>query len=441
MFLQNGSLFVVIVGLVVSVAWLFVNRKIFDDYFSPFNVLLFVWVLPFIASYLALSDQQVGLSIYAELLVIACTVIAAAICLLFRFAIPGNVPAVVLKGIGIDRRAGVVVMLTVLTAGAAKYFAEFSNQAIPLFQYLEGSAISHVAHRFGKDSFLQIFAIGLVSIGIIGYSLALERRAIVEKVVWLGVAALPILAGILKASKSDVFEPLFYYIVLSYYYNRRLPGTARHRYLVPVIMAAVVALAAAMTMTRTSGIQGAGAVSYADAIGFAALDWPFELRETASILYGYTSLGFENFSRYVEANDNGEPFRLGTSMFRPLLSSIKQGEVANEMLADVTFNEISPAANVGTYLRDLYVEGGWVLCILGTVAYAFLVNSLYVNFRTSQTPMSAILYAAILFPWAWLFFTNAFSVLTTYLILAYVFILHRLISRPKPSHAMGSMNV
>src|SRR5208337_774236 len=99
-----------------------------------------------------------------------------------------------------------------------------------------------------------------------------------------------------------------------------------------------------------------------------------------------------------------------------LLSATLQGSIARTMVRDyeANYQELSGAANMGTYLRDLYFEGGAWSCVLGTLLYSALVNFAYVQFRKRQSPLWMCIYINFLFAWIWLEFNNFFAVLTIY---------------------------
>ena len=111
--------------------------------------------------------------------------------------------------------------------------------------------------------------------------------------------------------------------------------------------------------------------AYADVIEFNAKAYPV-LRDFLPLQYGYMVMNFENFGRYVEMSNS--EFRIGTSMFWPLLSLFMQGYIADELSSGIDLYEIIQAANIGIFLRDLYVEGGVLICLIGTFWNALLIR-------------------------------------------------------------------
>ncbi len=134
------------------------------------------------------------------------------------------------------------------------------------------------------------------------------------------------------------------------------------------------------------------------------------------------ALGFQNFSNYV--NSHSVDLRIGTSLFRPVLSAFMMGSVADARGVPVDqWNVVSGAANTGTFLTPLFIEGGLLFCILGAFIYGSMVNLAYYFFRSTRSVKSMLIYISFIFPWTWLFFTNAFSVLSIFVNVFYVAVL------------------
>jgi oligosaccharide repeat unit polymerase len=313
--------------------------------------------------------------------------------------------------------AGVLVFFGLTLV--AFYLAEIHGRQLPLIAYLLGGMDDSNLHTAGKDSRLQVVAFGIHSASIFLFYLALNapRRSLraIFILLSLGVVAL----GLLKASKSDIFIPALAYAGLSYYHyrvrNRKLPKKLL------LVMISSLLLVVSITSVR---LQGVGITEgYSGLIQFHHSDLFGPLAsEIISIVYGYTALGFQNFSNYLVSHPH--EFRLGTSLFRPVLSALMMGAEADAMGVPVErWNVVSDAANTGTFLTPLYIEGGVLFCILGSLLYGSLVNTVYFWFRKTGSAAWMFAYISLLFPWTWLFFTNAFSVLSIYVNLVYIAVL------------------
>jgi len=321
-----------------------------------------------------------------------------------------------------------------LTLGAL-YLAEFSGRDIPLLLYLLGGASDSNLHTAGKDSKLQVLAFGIHAASIAIFYLYLNEERKVRRALYLTLSVSVIVIGILKASKSDVLIPILSYSALIYYHIRSkdissnsTPYSTRqllHRFYIICSALVIVILFSAITSIRLEGVGNVG--GHADLIEFRYIEeigaFPSEV---ASLLYGYSSLGFQNFSNFINTHET--EFRLGTSLFRPILSAAMMGEFADSMSIPVDeWNVVSGAANTGTFLTPLYIEGGAYICILGSLLYGLLVNFFYMMaFQRRHAVTWRFAYISLLFPWSWLFFTNAFSVLSIYLNVFYVILLSTL---------------
>jgi hypothetical protein len=237
------------------------------------------------------------------------------------------------------------------------------------------------------------------------------------------------LLGVFKASKSDIYIPLLSFGVTFYYCRiaREPIKTKQERpkyssnFTYVILGCAGAILLPWITAIRLSGLDST--LSYASLIEFDSFEWMSDsARELAAIIYGYTALGFENFRIFVDTYTGG--YRFGTSFFRPLFSALMQGALVDDrMPSPKELNYISEAANTGTFLRALYIEGGIPFCLLGSLTYGALINIAYIRFRSNGSLVTMAIYISLLYPWSWIFFTNAFSVLTIYTNLFWILLL------------------
>ncbi|HKM48929.1 MAG TPA: O-antigen polymerase [Terriglobales bacterium] len=398
-------------------AWRALNAATLRDPLSPFNLLFYCWIVPLIGSFLEWSRLQDGFGAEGATLIAVSTAILIGGCLMPACFLGRRNLGASLERYGRSWEGSLYLRLFVvlffLITCAATLSAEF-GRGIPLFQYANVLATDSDLHRYGKDSKLEILGGGLATAGLLGFYVA--RCAHEKRTKWLfyGIAAIPPFLGILKTSKSDVFDSLFYYAVLYYYSLRSQNRPFRFKKMAIWSLAGAVSFAA-MTMLRLAGDSRNPTLTYSGMIEFRYVDdVPWPINEALAIPYGYATLNFENFSRYVRSS-NGQS-HWGASMLRPLLSATLQGSIARTMVKDyeANYHELTGAANMGTYLRDLYFEGGAWFCLIGTFLYTALVNLAYVQFRKRQSPLWMCIYINFLFAWIWIGFNNFFAVLTIY---------------------------
>lgn len=427
------AVFTLVALAAVWLCWRRLNRSLYSDALSPFNLLFYFWIAPFILSLANLSALQSGIDAKAMAVIVLSTAILGASCLLpAMLGVRPNFAAKMARTVRI-KPAGILCFygLSLL----ALYFAEFSERELPLVAYLLGGASDSNLHTAGKDSKLQVIAYGIHSASIFVFYLWLHEKRRLMRSLYLTLSLTVIAVGLVKASKSDIFIPILSFGGLIYYHyrirNRSLPM------LYKMILLATVIVVISITSIRLEGVGLTG--GYTGLIEFRYSDQLGEVpSEIASIVYGYTALGFQNFSNYI--NSHFAEFRIGTSLFRPILSAFMMGDVASSMSVPVdTWNVVSDAANTGTFLTPLYIEGGLAFCLLGSLVYGLIVNFVYLSFRTSRSVAWIFVYISLLFPWTWLFFTNAFSVLSIYVNLFYVAVLSWLfVSSQSRSKALDS---
>jgi hypothetical protein len=398
--------------------WRRFNREFLRDAFSPLNLLLYFWILPFLGSYMWLSGLQKPLSIEATLIIVGSTILLVVTSLMPAYALQGKALSIRQSGdlAGLRNSGWLVISFFLLTL-LALYFAEFRDQDFPLVLYLTGEAENASLHTYGKDSKLQVLAYGIFVATALGFYCGLSQTNRAAKLMFVSMLLVVLVLALLKASKSDIFHPLLMCAAIYYYRN-----AAQHRRAPRLSALWLLLLVSALASLSTLRVEGLGVEGgYASEIQFKYSDQlgPV-LGPIVATIYGYVSLGFQNFSNVIARNDDS--WRLGTSFFRPLLSAFMQGDAARSLDVPVDqWGVVSNAANVGTYLAGLYIEGHAVVCLAGSLVYGLLVNAVYIRFRLKQGGMWMFVYVVFLFPWTWLFFTNAFSVLSTFTNVLYVF--------------------
>ena len=414
------ALFVLLLVVLAWVSWRKVNKRLYNDGFSPFNLLFYFWVAPFLLGFADLSALQTGLDGGALTIILTSTAILVGVSLL---------PAMLLGPSGAKRPGTdptrptrirpllplAFYALTVLML----YLAEFRDRDLPLISYVLGGASDSNLHTYGKDSKLQVIAFGIYSAAIFTFQLWLQETRRWRRFFYLSLSLVVIALGVFKASKSDIYIPILSYGCLYYYHLKSRNRTIPKAYFA---IAGVIALVVvSVTSIRLEGVGVVGGYSGLIAFEYSDQVGPV-LSEIASIVYGYTALGFQNFSNYVVSHP--VEIRLGTSLFRPFLSIFMLGSVADAAGVPVDeWNVVSDAANTGTILTPLYIEGGFLLCFLGSVLYALFVNVAYFHFRSTRTLRWMFIYTSLLFPWTWMFFTNAFSTLSIFVNVFYVAVL------------------
>lgn len=428
----------IVSGVLIVVALLqLLNHLLYRDLLSPLSALSLFWVAPCLLSYSGLSDLQGSSSGFGSAILLVCTLILCMTCLLpgllemRRYEQATRRP--VMSGF---RFSFFGLACTVAAFGAFTVAADFSSDPIPLVGYLSQDLEDAYSYLSGKESKLQIIAFGLHAASLFLFALFLTEKKPLKRLILLLFIFLVFLIGILKASKSDIYIPLLGFFTTLYYFRIRHQSfiglsmqsrqTSNLRYY-SLLFVSLISLPL-LTSLRLDGIGYSG--GYSSLVGFQEIESvSYLFNELFAIIYGYGSLGFENFRHFVDsypAND-----RYGISLLRPFFSVLMMGDfVDGKIPTSQELNYVSDAANTGTFLTPLYAEGGLAFCLLGSLLYGLLVNSLYARLRRKGGLTNLLLYISILYPWSWLFFTNAFSVLSIYANLFYIALISFLFLRP-----------
>ena len=410
--------------LLFAIIWLRMNSLLFRDVASPLNLLLIAWVGPLLLRTLGLSDlespwrlESIAAILWVTLALFTCVALPVFFLPKRAFAVRADTFRQTMESLRSPSMTALVVGAWIVSFGVY-LFAEFLTNpvGIPMLAALGGNDIDQTIHRWGKDTRWAIFSNLLFIITPWMYLTAQSRRRGVARYLLLFLALLYPFFGLLKMSRSDVFVAVLN-IGLAEYYRRRMSGQEL-RIRPHVLFRAVLGVTVAMvllyfTMALRTGTTG----RYADWIEFnAPLRDPW--RELGAQIYGYLALPFENFKRFFESYDGG--LQIGISVFRPFLSAFGRGDIADAKIATVDFNAVSQAAGSNTFLSFVYAELGLLGILLIPFVYGGLVACLYYWMRNSARLLPLLLYLNFAYPWCWLYFGNAFSVLTFYINAAFI---------------------
>ncbi len=413
--------------LAIAVAWQVANARLYRDVLSPLALLGLSWMLPLSLGWLDLSFYERPWEGGTRVLVMWVTASMVAACLLPRLVVPratdftsrGPQFAAALAPLGTPRVRAVLIAAFAV-AFAAYLYAEFlTNPAgIPVLRILAGQQLHGEFHRWGKETRWAIITPTLFILCPLLYLASRQAARGPWRWLFLGLALLYPFFGLLKLSRSDVFVSALNLGATAYYLRRHAPArriTGRRLVLgAGLALAGTVAAGFILQTTLAARLGSRPAEdTYARAIGFLP-QGQGAVHELAAQVYGYLALPFENFRRAFERTEGG--FRPGISAFRPLLSAAGQGRLADDMLSTVVFPDpVSSAAGSSTFLTPIYMELGIAGVLIVPFAYALLMSVLYARFRAAPSLLTYLLYLNFLYPWAWLYFNNAFSVLTFYL--------------------------
>jgi oligosaccharide repeat unit polymerase len=418
--------------VLIAVIWQAVNYRVYRDVLSPLSLLLFSWMIPLALGWLDLSlyEQPWGATTAFTICWVTGVLIAASLVPALALRRPASfaegAPGLAASLSQLSNPRVLRMLLAIFAVTFGIYFVvEFATNpaGIPALQILARRQLYGEFHRWGKETRWAIITPLLFVLCPMLY--LASRQATTRAWRWglLGLALLYPLFGLLKLSRSDVFVSALNLGLAEYYwrrhFHRRVWTAARLARTATLVAVGAGAVAALLIGTLSARLGSrAGEQTYARAIGFT-LEGTGPAYELAAQVYGYLALPYENFRRTFELSEGG--FRPGISALRPVLSASGQGRLADELLSETMFiDPVSSAAGSSTFLTPLYMELGIAGVLLVPLGYGLLVNALYTRFRASPSLLSFLLYLNFVYPWAWLYFNNAFSVLTFYLNAAFI---------------------
>lgn len=415
--------------------WFWLNRRLYRDGFAPFNVLLFSWAIPLALRTASLSEYEkpwraptIAIVGWVTLMLVLPSLTWAA-----QIRRRGDFEAqraTFEQTLDVLRRRNFLWLLICcyVPAFGAYLYAEFvTNPAgIPLLAVLRGDTLSVLGselHRWGKDthwSILSPLLFILTPLCFLAYRANGDRGI---RFLFLALALAYPIMGALKLSRSDIFIATLNVVVADHYYRRYRERRAASRLRLWLryggVLAVSLTLYYGLMVVRVGGVQ-VGAL-YSELIGFR-FGGTNPLVQMAAVVYGYAALPFENFHRFFTSYAGD--LHVGIGVFRPFLAVSGAGSLADDMDARVPYPDpVSGAAGSATFLTNVYAELGIVGLVAVPVLYALLVNLLYARMRMRPSLGNVLLYLNFLYPWTWLYFNNAFSVLTFYLNAGFIVVL------------------
>lgn len=440
---------VVVVGLsivVLYLLWARVNKTLFNDFFSPFNLIYFFWILPILIRGLNLSWLEQPWNYKTILAVSMVTFIFVAVSL-FPLRRKKRLPSLHERGsffpemlkILQDHRISFILVAFFVFLFVLFIYVEFlTNPAgFELIQRLLGNLrpedVSY--YGWGKNqgrTTLTSLAITLTSfllvLNPIFYLKSRASRMFLAKIIFLSISFATTLFGFIKLSKTDVMISLWGIVLAEHYYRRFTAGRNRRDVTLPkrtviILLVLVIPVLISFILTATVRLGDFGGGQY----GSIYMEWieckleePNLVNSVACLLYVYTAINFENVNRFINSYDGG--FNLGISFFRPLLSIFTEGDLADSMLNRIDFNTLDPAI-AGTFMILIFAELSWIGLLVVPLIYAGLVNMLYRRFREKPSFSKMFLYLNFSFCWVFIFFTNPFDTLIFYTNAAFIIIL------------------
>jgi oligosaccharide repeat unit polymerase len=431
-----ASLILTLAYLLLAGAWIRLNRILFEDPVSPFNMLLFSWLGPLALRSYGLSDQERSWPLELILIVLWVTAALALPVLAIRprrgATASGEARRVFTRLRATMRTPLFLWLIGVMYALSfvAYLYNEFITNpiGIPLLSFIRDPTLAlGNYHRWGKEEgrtfalYLSLPVQVLVPMLYLGFR---ENAGRARRWLLLALAlAYPFMAA-LKLSRSDILYAVMAMALVEYYY-RRFTRTGPGRRMSTGTMLRYGALGAVLVVVLNAFLFIRAGLSpleggFATLIGLKVHAGPFT--SPLGEVYGYFALPFENFANIFRRYSGG--LEIGVGPLRPLLSVTGQSALAERLMARIDLeNVLLYPINTYTFLTLTYVELGLVGVLVVPLVYGVAIGYLYARFRRHPTLTWMFLYLTFVPCWLWLFVTNGFSVLSMYLNAAFVILL------------------
>jgi hypothetical protein len=294
----------------------------------------------------------------------------------------------------------------------AYLYAEFATNpsGIPLLTLIRNPLEAYSnAHRWGKDGGLTIITASLWVWTPLLYLGARLHRYRSVRLFLLALALLYPFMAVMKLSRSDMFVAVFTIAIVHLATaSRQPPHTRKYVLFALPFLAAAGVLMIGLAVLRS----GAGTTStYSDFIEFK-----MKSRDPGTLafgqIYGYFALPFENLHRQMESVPGGQGF--GSSLVRPALSLLGQGDYASEQEEKGDLRIVNRAAGSATFLSLIYGDTGYLGVLVVPLLYAGLVTWVYWGWRRTGSLLRLGLWLNFVYPWAWIYFNNGFARLNIY---------------------------
>ena len=427
---------VILGGSFLYYVWVRINRSVFNDFFSPFNMLFLFWILPLLLGCLDLSIYEQPWSFKSFFAMTAVTTILVSISIipvLRRKRIRSFIDSrlifqAMLQRLG-SKNATILLLFIYIPLFLLYFYVEFiTNPAgLAILSGFLGKLSLQVASYYGwgktigRTYFSSILTTVSYPLNILSPMFYLKfklSRKRAEKFFFFFVAILMTLFAFVKLLKIDIILAILGLVMADYYFNKYTQVARLSKKLTRTLRGFMMVIASTIFVGAIFGSTLVFRIGVSDNSS-QVINWigykfstPSLFNSISALVYAYSALSFENVNRFITSYDGG--LNVGISALRPFLSILGQGSIADAMLKNIDFNVVVPGVTAGTFLSPVYAELGWFGILFFSAMYAFLINKLYLRFRHNPNYLNFFLYLNFAFCWFFNFFSNAFATLTFY---------------------------
>ena len=424
---MNIGLWILLVGT-ISFFWLKLNKQLFNDFLSPFNLLLPTWVIPVLLTLLHLSTKEPVWHLDSILMISYTTLMLACISLLPYKLLKTSSAA--RENLSFQRMCMMVDSAKFTLLMNALYLAAcvsvIYNELItnplggaPMLVFLLVPDISRDPGWLWKGDFwyFSIPVFTLLPFYYIKVRMAMSKW---KKFIYTGLMIFYPIVAVLKMSRSEIAFSVVGLALMQHYWKKSKgkiikKGIFLRNLRTIAILLAVAIISSTIFQQLRGDTEGFSDLNDRVDMGFN-INIPEPFASVTQEGYSYFAIPFHNFAYFVNNYDGGH--YPGVGILRPLYSATGQGSGVQADIDKVNFDsylQMFPA-NTYPFLNLIYVEAGWLGIFLAPIIIAGMVNALYVFFRLKRTFIATSLYfTMIAYQWIWLFCNGNFTGIQYYI--------------------------
>ncbi|MBV4425512.1 O-antigen polymerase [Clostridium tyrobutyricum] len=260
------------------------------------------------------------------------------------------------------------------------------------------TVVSHL-DKIKLGGYIQNFMIVCSGLGIL-YTFLVDKK---KPIILLSIL-LPYIYSILQMLRSIMFASIYYDVCFLYLvFLIKWRNTVKiNRKIIKYCIVLLVCLIILMPIVGKIRTSNMGA-NYAGNKYF----WSSTLKmkynnETLAWIYSYYVMGFSNFNYFV--NTYSGPKLYGYNTFLPIIGPLQLKSIWFVKPDSIIIPTLFGGA-VGTYLRELYLDGNIIYIFIAVIIFSSIINYIYIKiFQTNFDIVWYILYVNISYGILYMFF-------------------------------------
>lgn len=424
---MNFFLWLLLVGA-ISFIWLRLNKKLYNDFLSPFNLLLPTWVIPILLCLLNLSTKEPVWHLDSIMMISYTTLMLASISLLpYKFlkssnAIRGNLRFQRMCMMVNSTRFTVLMNTFYLLACISVIYNELITNPLggaPMIIFLLIPDISRDPGWLWKGEY-WFFSVPVFTLLPFYYIKVKMAASKIKKISYIFFLFFYPAVAVLKLSRSEIVFSVIGMLLMRHYWkisnHQKLKKASFLKRMRPIVIVVLMVIVSSTFFQQLRGNNGGFSdINDKTDMGFNIII-PEPFASVTQEVYSYFAIPFHNFVYFVNNYDGG--YYPGVGISRPLYSLSGQGKGVQNDLVKIDFDSYLKMLPANTYpfINLIYAELGWFGILFAPILIAGMVNVLYVFFRLKGTFIATSLYFTMIsYQWIWLFCNGNFTGIQFYI--------------------------